>query len=190
MPPRRTVATLVSLVAAWGVSLAVNRSLRDVEGTSMQPGLDPGDRLLVRPVGPVSPRRGDVVVVRDPRAPARVTVKRVIGLGGEHVELRQGRLAIDGVVHIEPHAHRRTGDGACTVPPGHVYLLGDNRAGSTDSRTYGPVPLDLVEAVVVGSVRPLRPTVRSVPLPLARAGQGRPVTTSSSGSSSATPDPA
>lgn len=190
MPPRTTVTALVSVAAAWGVSLAVNRSLRDVEGRSMQPTLEPGDRLLVRPVGPVPPRRGDVVIVRDPRRPRRATVKRVVGLPGERIELRAGRLSIDGVTHIEPHAHRRDGDDACTVPPGHLYVLGDNRSHSTDSRTYGPVPLTLVEAVVVATIRPLRAGLRSVPVPLERAGQPGTATTSSSGSSSATPDPA
>lgn len=190
MPPRPAVAALVAVAAAWGASLAVNRSLRDVEGRSMQPTLEPGDRLVVRPVGPVRPRRGDVVIVRDPRRPRRSTVKRVVGLPGERIEVRAGRLSIDGVTHIEPHAHHRTGDDACTVPPAHLYVLGDNRGHSTDSRTYGPVPVEHVEAVVITTVRPLRAGVRSVPVPLERAGQPGTATTSSSGSSSATPDPA
>lgn len=186
----RSGPLLAGVAALWAVGLAVNRSLRDVTGGSMEPTLSPGDRLLVRPVGPVPPRRGDVVVVRDPRQPDRATVKRVVGLSGEHVRLRVGRLAIDGVTHIEPYAHRRCGDDDRLVPAGHVYVLGDDRARSTDSRTYGPVPLELVEAVVVGSVRPLRTTVRSEPVPLAGTAHGRTATTRSSGSSSATPDPA
>lgn len=190
MPQPRRVTALASVVALWGAALAVNRSLRAVEGRSMQPGLEPGDRLLVRPLGPFPPRRGDVVVLRDPRDPTRSTVKRVVGLAGEHIALRSGRLSIDGVTHIEPHAHRRSGDVECRVPPGHVYVLGDNRSHSTDSRAYGPVSLALVDAVAVGTVHPPRRSVRSVPTPLARADQAGAATTSSSGSSSATPDPA
>lgn len=190
MPQPRSGPLLAGALALWGMGIAVNRSLRDVTGSSMEPALRPGDRLVVRPVGPVPPRRGDVVVLRDPREPGRRTVKRVVALPGEQVRLRAGRLVIDGVTHIEPHAHRRCGDDDRTVPPRHVYVLGDNRARSTDSRTYGPVPIELVEAVVLGTVRPLRTTVRSEPLPLGRAGQGRAATTSSSGSSRATPDPA
>lgn len=190
MPHPRSGPLLAGAVALWAAGVAVNRSLRDVTGNSMEPTLGPGDRLLVRPVGPVPPRRGDVVVLRDPREAARRTVKRVVGLPGEHVALRAGRLVIDGVTHIEPHAHHRCGDDDRTIPADHLYVLGDNRARSTDSRTYGPVPTGLVEAVVVGTVRPLRTTVRSEPVPLAGAGQFRTATTSSSGSSSATPDPA
>lgn len=190
MPHPRPAPLLAGALALWAAGIAVNRSLRDVTGSSMEPALSPGDRLVVRPVGPVLPRRGDVVVLRDPREPERRTIKRVVGVPGEHVRLRAGRLAIDGVVHIEPHAHRRCGDDDRTVPPHHVYVLGDNRARSTDSRTYGPVPLELVEAVVLGTVRPLRATVRSEPVPLAGTRHGRTATTSSSGSSSATPDPA
>lgn len=188
MSPRRTVNALASFAVLWAGALAVNRSLRRVEGGSMLPTLAPGDRLLVRPVGPLPPRRGDVVVVRDPRRPRRATVKRVVGLPGDRMELRSGRLSIDGVTHIEPYAHARSGDDSCAVPPAHLYVLGDNRAGSTDSRTYGPVPMGHVMAVVLGSVRPLRASVRSAPLPL--TGQPATATTSSSGSSRATPDPA
>lgn len=190
MSPSRATTSLLWLGALWGASLAVNRSLRDVEGDSMQPTLDPGDRLLVRPVGPLPPRRGDLVVVRDPRRPDRATVKRVVGLPGERIELRSGRLSIDGVTHIEPYAHQRCGDVACFVPGGHVYVLGDNRARSTDSRTYGPVPVGLLDAVVVATVRPVRSSLRSQPLPLVGTDQPATATTRSSGSSSPTPDPA
>lgn len=185
-PPRPALAVAV----AWAAALAMNRSLRDVEGDSMAPSLEAGDRLVVRPVGPWGARRGDVVLVRDPRRPERVTVKRLVGLPGEDVELREGRLRIDGVARLEPYVTGRSGDDRCHVPSGHVYVLGDNRRGSTDSRTYGPVPQDLVTAVVFASVRPLR-WVRQPPIPPGPgdAGQSagtRRATTSSSGSSSAT----
>lgn len=169
MANRRALPALAGLGALWGAARAVNRSLRDVRGRSMAPALNPGDRLLVRPPRPVGPQRGDVVVVRDPRRPDRVTVKRVVGLAHERVELDGGRLQLDGTAQIEPYVIGRSGDDRCTVPPGHLYVLGDNRRRSTDSRDYGPVPVDLVEAVVVGTVRPLRVGLRQAPVPLGEA---------------------
>ncbi|HEX9888939.1 MAG TPA: nickel-type superoxide dismutase maturation protease [Nitriliruptorales bacterium] len=67
----------LGLGAAYLGALAVNRSLRDVQGRSMSPALEPGDRILVAPVPPARVRRGAVVVVRDPRMPDRCTVKRL-----------------------------------------------------------------------------------------------------------------
>jgi signal peptidase I len=93
----------------------------------MAPTLEPGSLLLTLPVR--RPRRDEVVVVIDPRDRTRRQVKRVVGLSGEVVAVPAGR---------------RCPDGRLTVPPGHVAVLGDNRAASTDSRTYGPVPLGLV----------------------------------------------
>lgn len=68
---------LPGVLAAYAATLAVNRSLRDVEGRSMSPTLEPGDRILVAPVPSERLRPGQIVVVRDPREPSRVTVKRI-----------------------------------------------------------------------------------------------------------------
>lgn len=130
------------LAAVWLVALAVNRSLQRVRGRSMAPTLQPGTLLLTLPVR--RPRRGEVVVVLDPRDPARRQVKRVVGLPGEVVQVRAGQLLVDGRPHGAPVGAGRGPDGRLEVPPRHVAVLGDNRAASTDSRTYGAVPLDLV----------------------------------------------
>lgn len=95
-----------------------------VKGLSMAPTLLPGDHLLVRPARRL--RRRDLVVVRDPDAAARWVVKRVVALPGQSVVVDGRRLdAGDGIV-----------------------VLGDNPAQSTDSRTYGAVPLDAVHGRV------------------------------------------
>lgn len=169
MVDRRAVSTLAGAVALWAAGLTLNRSLRDVEGRSMEPTLAAGDRLLVRPVRPFALAKGDVVILPDPRAPGRATVKRVVGLPGERVELRGGRLHVDGVAQIEPYVAARWGEDLCVVPAGHLYLLGDNRRGSTDSRTYGPVPVVRVDAVVVATVRPVRLGLREAPIPIGGA---------------------
>lgn len=147
----------MSVVAGWAAALAVNRSLRDVTGASMLPTLAPGDRLLVAPTWLVTPRRGAVVVVEDPREAGRSTVKRVVGLEGEAVEWRDGALEIDGVAQHEPYLDPAVApgiDGAAVVGEGRLLVLGDARDASTDSRTFGPVPSHLVTGVVVAVVRP------------------------------------
>jgi signal peptidase I len=88
-----------------------------VKGMSMAPTLLPGDHLLVRPVRTF--RRGDMVVVRDPDEPQRWVVKRVAALPGETITI-EGRMLV-------------AGDG--------LIVLGDNAAQSTDSRSYGAVPI-------------------------------------------------
>lgn len=168
---RRLRSAVVVLTGLWAVALAVNRSLRRVRGGSMAPTLQGGDLVVALPVR--APRRGEVVLLRDPRDPAHVQVKRVIGLPGETVEVRQGTLRLDGRRHREAHQHGRGVDGSLRVPPGHVAVLGDARDASTDSRSYGAVPLELVERRVPLAVSPRLRWLRSVPTRLGPAARPR-----------------
>jgi signal peptidase I len=139
---------------------------------SMEPTLHPGDRVLVRKVL-YAPDRGDIIVFSDPEGrpgPDRGLVggflhwlsegigfarpehedfiKRVIGLPGETVEIRNGRLFVDGLQIPEPYLEGRedTRDyGPVKVPKGQLFVLGDNRLNSNDSRFgLGFVPVDKV----------------------------------------------
>lgn len=157
-------ALLALLLSSWAVALAANRSLRRVRGGSMAPTLPEGALVVALPVR--TPRRGEVVLVRDPRDPGHVHLKRVVGLPGEEVAVRDGTLLLDGRPYHEAHRHGRGPDGVLSVPPGHVAVLGDARAASTDSRTYGAVPLDLVTRRVPWVVRPRPRRLRSAPVPL------------------------
>lgn len=162
---RRTpVGLAAGALCLWALSVVVNRSLRRVRGASMAPTLRPGDLVATLPVR--VPRRGEVVLVRDPRDAAHVQVKRVIGLPGETVEVRDGTLLVDGRRHREAHQHGRGTEGRLRVPPGHLAVLGDARAASTDSRTYGPVPFELVDRRVPLVVRPRLRWLRSTPTPI------------------------
>lgn len=147
------LAGVAAGVAVWLGVRALSRASRRVEGQSMQPSLRPGELVIVLPAWGI--RRGDVVVVRDPRHPERETVKRVLGLPGELVELGDRQLVVDGVARPEPWLpdSAAAGAGGWRVPPGHVVVLGDNRGHSTDSRTYGPVPRALVVGRVVAPRR-------------------------------------
>jgi signal peptidase I len=122
-----------------------------VQSNSMFPYLQAGptgkDRFLVETLGPRLGlvARGDVVTFADPRSSGKTMIKRVVGLPGERIEIRDGAVWIDGARWSPPaEAGRvryvRTGDGEWRVPEGHVFLLGDNSRSSVDSRVYGSVP--------------------------------------------------
>ena len=107
-------------------------------------------------------RRGDVVVFKYPEEPDRDFIKRVIGLSGETVELRRQQVFINGTAIEEPYAHylfpvSRAGDAESTspdvrehyghvnVPDGHLFVMGDNRDNSQDSRYWGFLPRHYVK---------------------------------------------
>ena len=131
-----------------------------VPAGSMVPTLQAGDRILMDGTAylPVlhglhtadgvgaGPRRGDVIVFRYPRDQETPYVKRVIGLPGERVEIRSNLVYIDGHALDEPYATWGTPEsyGPATVGPDAYFVLGDNRANSSDSRFWGTVPRNLV----------------------------------------------
>ncbi|MCY4528804.1 MAG: signal peptidase I, partial [Chloroflexi bacterium] len=90
------------------------------------------------------PVRGEVVVFRSPRDPDRDFVKRVIGLPGETVEIVQGTVYVNGLELVEPYLDRKdnTTMAPVDVDQGTVFVLGDNRGSSNDSRSWGPVPAE------------------------------------------------
>jgi signal peptidase I len=167
-PMRRTTALgagALALGALVAAGLAARRARLEpmlVKGGSMRPTLGPGQRIAVAPLLR-PPRRGDLVVVR--REGGLEVVKRVVGLPGEQVRLRAGRLEVDGRPVPEPYLPGGSGaggvrgtPGGCpggsgeldvALGPGQYLVLGDHRAASTDGRDFGPVGAD----AVVGRVR-------------------------------------
>jgi signal peptidase I len=144
---------------------------------SMEENLLIGDHLLVNkfvfgpaassverallPMGTIG--RGDIVVFKYPEEPERDFIKRVVGLPGETVELREKKVYIDGRPLDEPYAHYMLGPGAApdlheitsfdvrerygpvSVPPNQYFVMGDNRDNSQDSRYWGFLPRELVK---------------------------------------------
>ena len=127
---------LAALVAVLVVGF-VAQAFR-VQGHSMEPTLRDGERLLVDKLTYRfrEPRRGEVVVFRVPGDPSRRFIKRLIGLPGDVVEFRDGRVLLNGQVLDEPYASGPTRGPQVpeVVPPGRYFVLGDNRANSEDSR--------------------------------------------------------
>lgn len=121
-----------------------------VQGQSMEPTLHNGERLLVDKLTYRfrEPRRGEIVVFRVPSDPSRRFIKRVIGVPGDVIEFRDGRVVLNGQVLRETYAVGPTlaERARQTVPPGRYFVLGDNRANSEDSRfaEVGFVPRELI----------------------------------------------
>jgi signal peptidase I len=133
-----------------------------VRGESMSPTLAAGEEVLVDKLAYAfsSPRPGQIVVFRPPLPGARVDyVKRVVAVAGESVGMVRGRLYVNGRPVAEPYVRWRGGASYPTVlvPPGDVFVLGDDRPVSLDSRYFGPVPVrDIVGQVVLGLWPPHR----------------------------------
>ena len=119
-----------------------------VYGQSMQPNLHTNERLVIEKLSYRfhGPRRGDIVVLHDPLGGPELLIKRVIGLPGERVTIADGRVFVDGVLLDETYLDQKTEGGGRSwlVPPLHVFVMGDNRGASRDSRVFGPVPLTAI----------------------------------------------
>ncbi|WP_327694415.1 signal peptidase I [Streptomyces sp. NBC_00459] len=144
------VVGLVGVVLALG-SLAYGRSSYEafsISSTSMAPTYEPGDRIFAERVDGSEVRRGDVVLFSSPeRYPEiRIVMQRVIGVAGDRVVCCTGegsgaRLSVNGKPLPEPYVKGGDADGVrrpydVTVPKGRLFLLGDNRVDSIDSRFF------------------------------------------------------
>lgn len=143
---------LVALVLALLVRAFVVESFR-VVGNSMEPTLYDGERLFVNKMAYRfrPPQPGDIVVFRYPLNPSRDYIKRVVAVGGQTVEIRDGRVYVDGSFLEEPYVSARDHS---TLPPvvlrpDEVYVLGDNRRNSQDSRVFGPFARSFVKGEAV-----------------------------------------
>lgn len=118
-----------------------------VDGSSMQPTLQNGEFFVINRFD-TSPSRGTIVVVQDPRKPDTDLMKRVIGLPGETLEIRGGKVYINGSLLDEPYIKSPWHDNrpVVSIPSGRYYVMGDNRDNSLDSRSssVGLIPSDLI----------------------------------------------
>ena len=158
---------VVAIALALAVQAYVVRPYR-IPSESMAGTLRPGDRVLVNRVvyRLREPQRGDVMVFRYPLDRAVTFIKRVVGIPGDTLQVKDGRLLINGRPVKEPYVHRTGGTldptlaqgplyGSTlqepwslaqpyTVPSGNFFVMGDNRTNSDDSRDWGVVPRDAV----------------------------------------------
>ena len=175
-------AMVFAVLLALGIRTAVAQAY-EIPSGSMEPTLLVGDHLMadklayglrfpdsllgVRPPGLPYGRylfrlgavhRGEVIIFVSPPEPSIDLIKRVIGVAGDRVQIKNGRLWLNDEQVADPHAHFSLPDsmrsmnsprdsfGPIVVPPGSLFVMGDNRDNSWDSRYWGLVPLDSVEA--------------------------------------------
>lgn len=124
-----------------------------VKGASMEPSFETGDYLLIDEISYRfnGPKRGDVIVFRYPENPSQFFIKRIIGLPGETVEIKNGAVKVyngDSPLGIEleelylDEFQETIGSESVNLKDGEYYVLGDNRFQSSDSRRWGPVPVE------------------------------------------------
>lgn len=152
----------VASVVAAAIVFFVYQPVK-VEGTSMMPGLVDSERIFINKfvyrLGVGGVQRGDTVVFLFPQDPTRSYIKRVIGIPGETVEIRRGRVWLNGRELSEPYVpdeYRDPSDLApVRIPPGHYFVMGDHRSSSNDSRAWGPVPMQAIYGKAVFVYWPL-----------------------------------
>lgn len=154
---KRFVFDIIETLALAGILFlginAVSARVR-VDGFSMIPTLEDGEFVLVSKVnyrfGNVE--RGDIIVFHFPMDPEQELIKRVMGLPGDTIHVQNGQVSVNGQVLSEPYiAAAPAYSGEWTVPEGQLFVLGDNRNDSSDSHSWGYLPLEKVvgKAIVI-----------------------------------------
>lgn len=160
-PTRDIIEWVICISLAVTLALAVHTwvgQIVTVDGPSMQNGLRTGEKVLVGKVEYYfgKPKRGDIVLARFPDSNQNF-IKRVIAVGGERLAIKDGSVYINGKKLDEPYIPEpiNADMDELTVPEGSVFLMGDNRNNSTDSRVVGAIPLNMVEGRAYSLIWPL-----------------------------------
>ncbi len=175
---RELIETAIFIVLVFFIVRGIVQNFK-IEGSSMEPTLHTGQYILVnkliyfhfdlnaplrllpgqeelpqRIIYPFhQPQRGDIVVFEYPKDVTKDYIKRVIGLPGDQIEIRDGQVFVNGQALDQPYlqgaptycvAGYACQSDSLTVPEGHIFVMGDNRANSSDSREWGPLPFDRV----------------------------------------------
>ena len=146
------VEIIVIVVAAFVIAMLVQAFIVKpftIHQISMQPTLLEGDRILLSRLTYHfrDPKPGDIIVFHSPVVKGEDLVKRIVAVGGDRVAIKDGVLYVNGVAQEEPYLFERPFRGdmpELSVPEGKVFVLGDNRNNSGDSRFFGPIDEDLI----------------------------------------------
>ena len=160
--PEGILHTLLSIIVLVALVLGLTWGLRtfifqayEIPSGSMETTIMPGDMVLSEKITYYGrpPAAGDIVTFEDPDPEhmGRILIKRVIATGGQTVDLRDGRVYVDDVLQNEPYTHGEPSLALrsylfeeitypYTVPPGGLWVMGDNRTNSHDSRYFGSIP--------------------------------------------------
>jgi signal peptidase I len=155
----RILREVIELLIIIAIAVIITTLLRlfvinqyEIPSGSMESTIEIGDRLYVEKVSYyfAEPERGDIVTFDDPIEEGRVLIKRCIAVGGQTVDLRDGKVVVDGIILNEPYTLDKPSlplepmrevriKYPYTVPQGSIWVMGDNRTNSLDSRYFGPV---------------------------------------------------
>ena len=132
----------------------------EVSGLSMEPRISSGEFVLINTISYRlhPPHRGDIIAFRHDSPAPEVFIKRIVGLPGDRIAIERGRVILNGSERPEPYvrfADTRTFP-EVTVPPDSLYVLGDNRVDSNDSRFWGFVPQNQVLGKAIAGIWPPR----------------------------------
>jgi signal peptidase I len=145
------VILLVSFALVFGFVRPFVVEAFYIPSESMTPTLRVGDRVLVNKFiyRFKEPERGDIVVFESVEGGGEDLIKRVVGVPGDEISVRGGRLLVNGEPQRERYVNKKFPDTSSsaptTVPQDHVFVMGDNRANSRDSRYFGTVPEKKIE---------------------------------------------
>jgi len=141
---REIVETLLlTLFIFWLVNSATGRFR--IEGYSMLPTLKEGEMVIINKLSYYlsDPQRGDIIVLHFPNDRSRDFIKRIIGLPGDHIEVADGVVTVNGNALEEPYINAAPSySGSWTVPDDQYFVLGDNRNNSSDSHNWSFLPGD------------------------------------------------
>lgn len=166
-PLRLIIEIILIVVVAVGLATLFTRFVMqpyEIPSGSMEETIEVGDRVFSEKLSYAfgEPQTGDIITFADPLDPSRVLIKRVIATGGQTVDLVDGRVYVDGVALDEPYTLGKPSNDLhsgieypYTVPEGFVWVMGDNRTNSADSRAFGAIPLDSVTGRAVFRYWPL-----------------------------------
>ncbi len=156
---RGIISLLIMVILVFGVSFALREFVvqgYQIPTGSMEDTVMIGDTVFSEQVSyhfrAVEP--GDVITFQDPEVDNRVLLKRVIAVAGQTVELKDGKVYVDGVALDEPYTEGKPSNAFTntiasirypyTVPEGTIWVMGDNRTNSLDSRYFGPISVSSV----------------------------------------------
>ena len=148
----RTILQPMAVAVVLAVLARAAVHLYSIPSASMVPTLQSGDQIMVTRYFGSGPKRGHVIVFHSPLHRGELMVKRVVGLPGDRIDSRLGRVRIAGHTLPEPYLSAVAASGAIEsqiVPERSYFVMGDNRESSLDSRAWGVVP----EAMIVGRAR-------------------------------------
>ena len=157
--PWRSLASLTLQLTVLAVLIAAFfLRTQPVSGLSMEPEIASGEFVVINTIAfrLANPKRGDIVTFRHDEGTPEVFIKRIVGLPGDRVRVDRGVVFLNGSALSEPYVRFRDDRSfpEVTVPAGSVYVMGDNRANSEDSRVFGPVPYDSISGKAFGAIWP------------------------------------